>query len=219
MENYESVIEKIKDDLTAKQNEITFKRRSLKSITKKDFAEILKITGTNQLMIAGTTKNSKPVKFEIFEHLKPTINKLYKYTIGDGYDVNSGIALLGNKGVGKTILILSFLDLLVSIGAITGYSRISARTFHNLDDKEQYEKNVLFIEEFGKSPDKVMDFGTTGNPLSNLLMTRYETRQITFIDSNLGLKSLNGIYGTLLEDRFRQMFNFIEIKGESLRGK
>jgi len=157
---------------------------------------------------------NNPLDFEILPHLKNTVNQYYLYITGKQYFINSGFCLSGAAGLGKTVLQLSFLNMLRTVGAIKGYRHINARTFHKLDDRQKYEQGVLFVEEFGKNPMVVKDYGTEEKPLENLLMRRYETNQITFADANLSEKTLKEIYGALLADRFNRMFNFIDLPTE-----
>ena len=212
MNTYQKAIDDIKNSLQEQTNQLVVERRSKKNLSKKDFAEILILCGNYILR-----KNGEMINFEIKENMKPVINELYLYTIGEKYSINSGFCVCGAPGVGKTVLMASFAMLLRKIGAISGYKQISARTFHKISDKDKYEKGVLFIEEFGKNVEIVKNYGTEEKPMIDLLMSRYETKEITFVDSNFNPQKLNEIYGNLLADRFNQMFTFIEVNGKSLR--
>ena len=206
--------EQIKERLRQKKKN-PVKHRRIISINPQDFADILKLEGDLVLRDRGELDNqNNPLNFEIFPHLKNAINQYYSYTTGKQYFINSGFCLSGAAGLGKTVLQLSFLNMLRTIGAIKGYHHINARTFHKLDDRQKYEQGVLFIEEFGKNPAVIKDYGTEEKPLENLLMRRYETNQITFADANLSEKTLKEIYGPLLSDRFNRMFNFVELPSE-----
>ncbi len=209
--------EQIKERLKEKHNPPK-QHRKIIPINKADFADILKLEGNIVLSDRNEfNKANKPLCFEILPHLKEAVGDLYSYTIGKQYVVNTGFCFMGSAGLGKTVLQLSFLNMLVTIGAIKSYYHINARTFHKIEDKKKYETGVLYIEEFGKNPQIVKDYGTEDKPLVNLLMRRDETNQITFADSNLSFNTLCDVYGPLLGDRFKKMFNFITIKGNSLR--
>ena len=212
---YEQRINNIRLSLENEIKKVEFKNRKIIKIDKVNFANLIKLTGKLALKKAGDNND-----FIILEHLKHLIREFYSYTIGEKYDINSAFAITGNAGAGKTVAITAFLELLNRIGAIGGYRRISARTFHQEEDVTKYEKGVLHIEEFGKNPTVVKKYGTEEYPIVNLLMKRYESREITFVDANLNRKNLEDIYSTLLADRFNQMFNFIEVTSEaSLRRK
>lgn len=219
MTDYEKALTALKESILKDTSEVeNIYRRKIIKISGSDFRELIELTGSLNLKKKGIVdKSGEPVKYQIFSHLKLVINEFYYYMIGQKYNINSGIGLTGNKGTGKTLAILTFLNLMVKTGAITAYNHINARTFHQIEDQKKYEKGVLFIEEFGKNPSIVKNYGTEEQPIVNLLMKRYDTREITFVDSNLNSKSLSEIYGQLLDDRFKQMINFIEVKGESLR--
>ena len=219
MADYEKALTALKESILKDTSEVeNIYRRKIIKISGSDFRELIELSGNLNLKKKGILdKIGEPVKYQIFPHLKPIINEFYYYITGQKYNINSGIGLTGNKGTGKTLAILTFLNLMVKTGAITAYNHINARTFHQIENKKKYEKGVLFIKEFGKNPIIVKNYGTEEQPIVNLLMKRYDTREITFVDSNLNSKSLSEIYGQLLDDRFKQMINFIEVKGESLR--
>lgn len=219
MTDYEKSLISLKESILKDTSEIVnIYRRKIVKISGSDFRDLMYLVGNLNLKKNGIVdKNFEPVKYQIFTHLKPVINEFYYYMTGQKYNINSGIGLTGNKGTGKTLAILTFLNLMVKTGAINAYNHINARTFHQIEETKKYEKGVLFIEEFGKNPIIVKNYGTEEQPIVNLLMKRYETMEITFVDSNLNSKSLAEIYGQLLNDRFKQMINFIEVKGESLR--
>jgi len=212
MKDYKTEIEKIKQSLKEEGSQINFKRRKLIRISAEDFRDLIVISGQNTLKRIGSVDDKgEPAKFVITDRLKPVVNQMYWYLTGRKHKLNSGIALCGYPGAGKTVLMVSFLNLMQKIGAIKGYNHINARTFHEIDNKAKFEKNPLFIEEFGKNPGEVKNYGNIETPLQNLLMKRYETRELTFVDSNLNKEMINETYKTLLADRFKDMFNFIYI--------
>ena len=57
--------------------------------------------------------------------------------------------------------------------------------------------------------------------MSEIMLDRYDNFKRygvqTYATSNLGAKEFGDIYGDRMRDRMREMFNFIEIKGESFR--
>lgn len=79
----------------------------------------------------------------------------------------------------------------------------------------------LIIDEFGREPRPVKYFGTDQNVLQFVLQQRYDFRRtsVTHITTNLQLEDIAQYYGTYIADRFLEMFNFIEFKGDSLRSK
>jgi DNA replication protein DnaC len=77
----------------------------------------------------------------------------------------------------------------------------------------------LIIDEFGREPKQIMDFGNLRSPIVELLCERYDNGAWTHGVSNFTLDTLSSenLYGKMTGDRLKSMFNFIELKGESRR--
>ncbi len=77
----------------------------------------------------------------------------------------------------------------------------------------------IVIDEFGREPIPASNYGTKMNVLQFLLQLRYDHRRtsITHITTNIMPDGLEQLYGDYIADRCKEMFNFIEFKGESIR--
>lgn len=77
----------------------------------------------------------------------------------------------------------------------------------------------IVIDEFGREPIPASCYGTKMNVLQFLLQLRYDHRResVTHITTNMMPEQLEPMYGNYVADRCKEMFNFIEFKGESLR--
>ena len=77
----------------------------------------------------------------------------------------------------------------------------------------------IVIDEFGREPIPASNYGTKMNVLQFLMQLRYDHRRtsVTHITTNMGPDNLEPLYGDYVADRCKEMFNFIEFKGESLR--
>jgi len=77
----------------------------------------------------------------------------------------------------------------------------------------------IVIDEFGREPIPASNYGTKMNVLQFLMQLRYDHRRtsVTHITTNISPDSLVSLYGDYVADRCKEMFNFIEFKGESLR--
>jgi DNA replication protein DnaC len=137
-------------------------------------------------------------------------------------NVKKGIVLIGNYGTGKT----TFARIMARV-----YSSMANKNFHFLStieltgiiksgnkDLDFYSTRPLVLDEIGREVDKVVDYGTTRKPVEELLTMRYNKDIIlTFGTSNFDYKDLCDRYGNYLGDRFKEMFNFIIMDGESRR--
>ena len=77
----------------------------------------------------------------------------------------------------------------------------------------------LVIDEFGREPIPASNYGTKMNVLQFVLQLRYDHRRssVTHITTNLTLEQIEPRYGDYVADRCKEMFNFIEFEGKSLR--
>jgi len=150
-------------------------------------------------------------------------------------DFNKGFFLYGTLGRGKTM----------TLKAMQRYMNSIKRRHHDRDDYRmgawwktaselaniyaadgqpaliQYAADDmnLIIDEFGREPIPASNYGTKMNVLQFLIQLRYDHRQesVTHITTNLTPDSLEPLYGDYVADRCKEMFNFIEFTGESLR--
>lgn len=162
---------------------------------------------------------------------KTVLNLLLPYFTGNGeLDINKGIYLYGAYGVGKTVL---FKIIRIWIAELFRFSDNGFYSTSIEEIVEYYKTRDSFgkfgfgtdnmnmnicINEFGK-PVKEKIYGTEVNELLNsLFMIRYELFQkglATHVTSNYHPKDLN--LEPIIKDRMVEMFNFVELKGESFR--
>jgi DNA replication protein DnaC len=138
------------------------------------------------------------------------------------FDLNKGILLLGKVGCGKTLLLETFCNLYNRIAKkiisplikITN-SRILTKEI--LEDSQQHNKRHLYIDDLGKEPNNINNFGTNEKPIAELFYYRSRYKVFTFATANYNLESFAEFYGTSTVDRFKDIFNIVELKGESKR--
>ena len=145
-----------------------------------------------------------------------------------GYDINKGILVVGDIGTGKTVAFDVFKEIL---RGTTRYFQItSSRQLirdYTIDGAKVLNKwgresmTPVYFDDLGLEEVNVKMYGNTANVMSEILLDRYDNFKrsgvITHASSNLGAKEFQKIYGERVRDRMREMFNFITIKGESLR--
>lgn len=152
-------------------------------------------------------------------------------------DYSKGLFLYGSIGRGKTLTLYSMREYLVGLSSrqkeyckndyrLGTYWKSASQLATMFACKgivaiDEYlePECCLFIDELGWEPNPVYNFGTKLDVIGFLLQTRYENRRssVTHITTNLSFEKITEIYGEYIADRFLEMFNFIEIKGESLR--
>ena len=153
------------------------------------------------------------------------------------FSLDKGIALYGYYGVGKTSMFDNFKMCLTetrnpnnyyvtSIEQIIDHYREKnsiKKFYYNWHEGEKYIPFNLVINEFG-SEIKGKHYGTDVNDIINeLMMLRYEVfcnrenPKVTHITTNDNQQDLLKKLSSKLQDRLFQMFNFIELKGKSMR--
>ncbi len=85
--------------------------------------------------------------------------------------------------------------------------------------KKNYQTGIIIIDELGREQKEITVWGTVIQPLTQVLQERYDKGYPTFATANFRLETLaqDEYYGKMIGDRLRQMFNEIELTGESRR--
>ena len=142
-----------------------------------------------------------------------------------------GILLCGTCGNGKTSIMFGFQNLiayLIGKGFIDsqfkGLRIMDAVEVFELAKNKDFRETVsdlpmLGIEDMGREPTDVVNYGNYSSPLVNLLEYRYHRQLFTFITTNLNANDITGKYGTRIADRFREMVNIIPFKNATFRKK
>jgi DNA replication protein DnaC len=157
-------------------------------------------------------------------------------------DTCKGLAIIGNFGVGKTILLQLMHDYLRKLSPATpnqfwitstdaiiesmiagNYS--DSVCFNNTkigSNNERIKKPIhICLNEFGVQYD-IKQYGSSVDDLfDSMLMRRYEIFQqygkVTHITSNIGLDEWEERFNARLVDRFKEMFNIVVLTGKSFR--
>lgn len=165
------------------------------------------------------------------------ISELLKYFTGNvsEYDLTKGMYLYGSYGVGKTTLMYAINSCINTIAPLDGSGKkVNPNAFMSASIEtivEHFKKEgnlVRFgydevkrhfcIHEFGKKTTEKI-YGTEVNSIiESLFMIRYELYQegyLTHVTSNYSPFDID--IPAIIMDRMVEMFNFVEIKGDSLR--
>jgi DNA replication protein DnaC len=175
-----------------------------------------------KILKANLIRRGQKKTFDIDEDNKDILNQLYYYLIGSesfNGNLQKGIILFGNIGTGKTIIIRSFVEL-IEASSNKVFTKLHSKAVASyLKDKGEDYLNIrpLFIDDIGKETKVVNDFGTIKNTIPDLFALRYDFGGWTFATCNYNLKDLEEFYGLTIIDRFKEMFNFFVMEGESRR--
>lgn len=158
-----------------------------------------------------------------------------------------GVLLCGTCGNGKTTLMLAFqrmlnylrdrnhfafldednrkFDATMSVYDVKEICWLAKSDYKKF--KEVMSKTMLGIDDLGKEPAEIVDYGNIISPVIDLVEHRYSRQLFTFITTNLtgrrgdgqedGPESIRGKYKGRIADRFNEMFHTIAFKDISYR--
>ena len=139
-----------------------------------------------------------------------------------------GILLCGTPGNGKTTALYALQSVVNWLGDMKAFEEKTVLPIIDAKDMARQAKDfgwfdglrsryLLGLEDIGREPTEVMDFGNVINPIADVLEYRYQNMLPTYITSNLTPKQLLEKYGKRVVDRFNEMFEVIILKNGSYR--
>ncbi len=216
------------DSLKAQFSGEKKKSESLRFVFPFSYEQYLQLLSESANSILETRREK--ISFTIDKQNEPVINQLYLYLRLDNRfegNLEKGIMLVGKYGCGKTVIMQSVVSMYNTLIRELHIQRPllkfikSTELLDTLKEKsiKSFSFFPLVIDEFGREPKQIMDFGNLRSPLIELLCERYDTGAWTHGTSNFTLDTLcqDNQYGKMTGDRLKSMFNFIELKGDSRR--
>ena len=191
-------------------------RLYFKKIEHKYFIDLFTIYANIEIKKLG-----KEETFLITKENKPIIDILFVYLTGEksDLDLNKGILLVGGFGIGKTLIMKAFINL------INSYQIKIITTLHSKEltielpkkGLQDFKKKPLFIDDIGKENKEVLVYGTRIKPYVDMISLRYEFPTWNFGTSNYNMNTLKELYGETITDRMKDMYNVILLTGDSFR--
>jgi DNA replication protein DnaC len=150
-------------------------------------------------------------------------------------EFNKGLALLGDIGTGKSLLLKSFIHLVInhyqkiykSIDDEYKIYNIHWRASRYFTTSENYKdgsnpiieyfNQSVCIDDLGKEPLKFTVYNETYQPIRELIENISSHNSKLFFTSNLTKNELKDYYHDSTYDRLKLLVNFFAIEGESLR--
>lgn len=155
------------------------------------------------------------------------ISELSKF-LTDGERPQFGVLMCGKCGNGKTTMTYALQNaicLLNSAGLFDTRKALAISDAKDIakiarDDKQfakLKDKELLAIEDMGREPHEVLDYGNILNPVADLIEYRYDMQLFTVVTTNLTPPEIAERYGERVADRFAEMFKKIIFKQKSYR--
>ena len=149
------------------------------------------------LMFCGTVGNGKTTLMKAFQRCINYLDASHHFSFLDdskyGYRFNPGMRI-------------------VDVREILRCAKEDAKAYDNL---KKY--NLLGIDDLGKEPAEIMDFGNILSPVIDLIEHRYDKQLFTVITTNLVGKEIRSKYGDRIADRFNEMLQVIVFRNSTYR--
>ena len=206
-----------------KRNQITIPRFRL-NLSDQDALDLL----TAHYQVAVEFRHCE---FVLDENTNNALVKLAQYLTQP--NPKFGVLFCGTCGNGKTTLTyalqktINFLDNRKHFSFLGEYFEVGMPL---IDAKELVElsrspkkfddirsRSMLAIDDMGKEPAEVLDFGNVTNPIIDLIEYRYHHQLFTVITTNLDPDMIKKKYGHRVADRFREMLHVIVFQDISYR--
>lgn len=132
-----------------------------------------------------------------------------------------GLMLYGKIGSGKTTLARAIVQL---IGVLYNsiypdekkyiYKVSSLDLGKDVTNEDKFgrikREEMLFIDDVGIEPSTVKVYGNELSPMTEIIYSRYDSRKLTIVTSNLRGDEFRQRYGDRIGDRLLEMFDTIE---------
>lgn len=183
-----------------------------------------------ELILTEETKVILSLLLSYFTGSEQFVEK-YKAIYKQEGSLSKGIWLFGSVGSGKTVIMKTMQSYCTQIIKVNGFhfkneiDIVSDVQTSGNDGLEFYtynygSPNTLCIDDFGSNNERVKYFGNDISVLTNIMTIRYNifvnNRKLTHVSTNKSPADLMD-YDVRILDRFCEMFNIIELTGESNR--
>lgn len=220
MTSFKALMKQSLQEIKESEKELLQHRPYFNKLKPSEFGQLFAAESKKALL--KRKRNQDPVLDSSNKHI---INQLYFYLKGDSRfegDLTRGILLLGPLGTGKTIIMEAFCGVFNKISARKRITIIKAKELwptikRNEEGFYPLKQKPLYIDDMGKEPKKIIDFGTETCPMAELLSLRYDYGALTFATGNYNLNTLSQHYGETITDRMKEMFNILILTGNSRR--
>ena len=169
------------------------------------------------------------------EELATGVIKMPDKTLGITEEDKIWLCMMGVCGNGKTTLLKAINEYLRQIHtyndgkfmhlAYFSFKYVTAMELAEMyvQDKKTYmgirNTKLLLIDDLGKEPAEIMEYGNKFKPMEDLLQYRYNERLGTIFTTNMNRTQAAAYYGKRIGDRMLECCKYVVFEGESFRGR
>lgn len=176
--------------------------------------------------------------FTIRDELKPAYNDIVHWAVMDydgDLDPDKGLMLWGDIGTGKSTMLRIVREFCALVRPPDNGSRYFFRIDNVIDVCAAYADESVNggyrgIRPYIDSPRQAFDelgsetvptgrYGNFENVMQYIFQSRYDNRwhQFTHATTNLSVDQIREVYDERIYDRFKEMFNFVALRGKTFR--
>lgn len=176
--------------------------------------------------------------FTIREEMKPAYNDILHWAVMDyagNLDPDKGLLLWGDIGTGKSTMLRIIRNFCGDVRPIVDGKRYSFGITNVIDVCADYADEssgggYRAIRRYIENPRQAFDelgsetvptgrYGNFENVMQYIFQSRYDNRnhQFTHATTNLTVDQIRDVYDERIYDRFKEMFNFVALRGKTFR--
>ena len=176
--------------------------------------------------------------FIVREEMKPAYNDIVHWAVMDydgNLDPDKGLLIWGDIGTGKSTMLEIIREFCYLVRPIVDGNRYNFRINNVIDVCADYAEESIHggyrgIRQYIDSPRVAFDelgsetvptgrYGNFENVMQYIFQSRYDNRyhQFTHATTNFTIDQIQDVYGERIYDRFKEMFNFVALRGKTFR--
>ena len=176
--------------------------------------------------------------FTIRDELKPAYNDIVHWAVMDydgNLDPDKGLMLWGDIGTGKSTMLRIVREFCAIVRPPDKIGRYYFRIDNVIDVCADYADESINggyrgIRHYIDNPRQAFDelgsetvptgrYGNFENVMQYIFLSRYDNRhyQFTHATTNLTVEQIKDVYDERIYDRFKEMFNFVALRGRTFR--
>ncbi len=215
----ENLIKQAANELKAAHDERK-SGRIFQDISFENFQKLIKLNAEVIMIKRGNSH-----KIEFTNNQIKLLKILRDYLAGVGsFNPGKGVLILGKNGTGKTLILLSFIKLIMTVSnkhIIHTHSKALPELLRQQNDNHKYfaSGRSFYIEDVGKEKKEIKHYGTLITPFPDFIDAIYSNSYgLHLACSNYSLKrTLETNYGKTITSRIVELYNIHVLEGEDMR--